>query len=442
MVAAMRILRDRPVDPRRRVPVSLVVALALVVSNAAAQKAKPETIHLPHPSGKYGVARIAYDWVDATRADTFSKVSGAHREMMVYVWYPTRRNLSGGSVADYVPNAGKIAAKLANDELQDGWGSSWRKIFAKKVVTDTHEQGPVLTGGERFPLLIFSPGQGVPVSSYTTLLQEVVSRGYVVASIEPTYESPAVGFPDGRVIRSVPEASENRKILPGESRKDFLQRQHAQEAPHLERLAADVLFVIDQLNVEAKRKVAPFVGETDFANLGAWGHSIGGRAAVRACQLDARIEACLNGDGAGPEGPIFSYQGAISIRQPFMWLETTPLPPPGDDALVRYQITREEWEKEHEKRLAKCERDLRSSLSGSYHVTITRSGLDHNSFTDWRMLEATDKGDFEKGVSALEPLEEYVMAFFDKYLKSDQHTILDEQRAGAGISVQKYRGVR
>lgn len=158
--------------------------------------------------------------------------------------------------------------------------------------------------------------------------------------------------------------------------------------------------------------------------------------------FDARIKACLNGDGAGPEGPIFSYQGAISIRQPFMWLETTPLPPPGGDALVRYQITREEWEKEHEKRLAKCERDLRSSLSGSYHVTISRTGLDHYSFTDWRMLEATDKGDFEKGVSALEPLEEYVMAFFDKYLKSDQHTILEEQRAGAGISVQKYRGVR
>lgn len=430
---------------RKEPLLSLIVLLVFAAPIPSPSETTQDKVQLPHPSGRYGVARIAYDWVDNRRPDTFSRDPGSHREIMVYVWYPAERDLSGGSLSEYLPYADEIAKKLSSEELEDGWGHSWHKIFSNQVLTDTHVKAPVASGRELFPLLIFSPGQGMPVAIYTTLLQEVVSRGYVVASFEPTYESPAVGFPDGRVIRSVPAAVENRQVAPGESRKDFLERQHVQEAPHLERLAADVRFVIDQLSSEAMRRsgAAPFAERTDFTNVGAWGHSVGGRAAARACQLDARIRACLNADGAGPDGPIFSYEGASSLRQPFMWIETTPLPPPSDQALALYKITRQEWEKEHEARLAGYERELRSCTSGSYHVTIDRPGIDHYSFTDWRMLEAESRGDFEKGSNALAPLEEYVIAFFDKYLKAAKNTTLDKPSpALAGISLQKYGNLR
>ena len=427
---------------RTRHFISLVAFLALAFPSFRSQQTKPDKVQLPHPSGKYGVARITYDWVDNRRPDTFSKDSGSHREIMVYLSYPTERNLSS-STSEYLPYADEIAKKLSSTELEDGWGHSWRKIFSNQVLTDTHEKSPVASGRERFPLLIFSPGQGMPVTSYTTLLQEVVSRGYVVASIEPTYESPAVGFPDGRVIRSLPEASENRQVLPSESRKDFLKRQHVHEAPHLERLAADMRFVIDRLSSEAKRgvDVAPFAERTDFKNVGAWGHSIGGRAAARACQLDERIRACLDADGSGPDGPIFSYAGARPLRQPFMWIETTPLPPPTDESLALYKITRQEWEKEHEARLAGYEQELRSCTSGSYHVTIDRPGVDHFSFADWRMLEAENREDSARGSKALEPLEDYIIAFFDKYLKGAKDTAIDTQRNASGISQQRYGNV-
>jgi pimeloyl-ACP methyl ester carboxylesterase len=430
---------------RRQTFLSLVVLLVLAAPIPSLSQTNQDKVQISHPSGKYGVARIAYDWVDNSRPDTFSRDSGSHREIMIYVWYPTRRGLAASSMSEYLPYADKIAAKLSSTELEDGWGSSWRRVFSNQVLTDTHDKAPISSGRKRFPLLVFSPGQGVPAASYTTLLQEIVSRGYVVASIEPTYESPAVGFPDGRVIRSAPTASENRQVTPGENRKDFLERQHVHEASHLERLAADVRFVIDQLSGEAKRRdgAAPFLERTDFTNVGAWGHSIGGRAAARACQLDARIRACLNADGAGPEGPIFSYEGAISLRQPFMWIETTPLPPPTDAVLAVYGITRQEWENEHTERLAAFERELRSCASGSYHVTIDTPGVDHYSFTDWRMVEAQNREEFDKGLKALAPLEEYVIAFFDKYLKAAKNTILDKQSpASAGVSLKKYGDLR
>ncbi len=392
----------------------LFASLALVAPVHSLSQIPQGKIQLPHPSGRYGVARIAYDWVDNSRPETFAKDSDVHREIMVYVWYPTELRVRG-KTSEYQPYADEIAKKLSSKDLEYEWGSSWRTVFSKQVLTDTHEKAPGPSGRERFPLLIFSPGAGMPATSYTTLLQEVVSRGYVIASIEPTYESPAVGFPDGRVIRSVPEASENRQIKPTENREQYLERMHTSEALHLERLAADVRFVLDQFRRLAKRrdKAAPFAKRIDFEDVGAWGHSIGGRVAARACQLDARIKACLNADGAGPDGPIFAYEKMTLLRQPFMWIEAEQMPPPTDQALATYKITRQQWEAEHAARMAGYEEELRSCAGGSYRIAINIPEIDHYSFTDWPLLEAKNKEDFEKGSKALELLGDYVIAFFD-----------------------------
>jgi hypothetical protein len=124
-----------------------------------------------------------------------------------------------------------------------------------------------------------------------------------------------------------------------------------------------------------------------------------------------------------------------------MWIETSPLPPPTDEALALYKINRQEWEKEREVRLAGYERELRSCKGGSYHVTINVPGVDHYSFADWRMLEAENK-EFDKGLKALEPLQEYVIAFFDKRLKAAKSTVLDTQRPPSGISLRTYGNIR
>jgi len=423
----------------------LVISLALIAPISSFPQTTQKTIRLPQPSGKYGVARIAYDWVDYSRRDAFSKVPGSHREIMVYVWYPTKSDLGNDSLSEYLPHADEITKKLSDKELEDGWGGSWHRVFSKQVLTDTHESTPVAAGAEKLPLLVFSPGEGVPDTSYTTLFQDVASRGYVVAAIEPRHESPAVGFPDGRVVRSSPEALVDRQIAPGEGRVQFLARMHALEAPHLDRWAADIRFVIDQLSTKVKRgnEATPFTDRIDVRKIGAWGHSIGGRAAARACQLDKRIRACLNADGAGPDGPIFPYEGTTPPRQPFLWIEASPTPPPTDEILALYKITRQQWQAERDARLAAFERQLRSCLGGSYHLAINIPGIDHYSFTDWALLEAENKEDFDKAARALDLLQNHVIAFFDKHLRNAKNTLLDkEANVSAGITLHKYGKAR
>jgi len=51
-----------------------------------------------------------------------------------------------------------------------------------------------------FPLVIFSPGLGASRLLYNQVLAELASRGYTVVSVDHTYETPIVEFPDGDAV--------------------------------------------------------------------------------------------------------------------------------------------------------------------------------------------------------------------------------------------------
>jgi Platelet-activating factor acetylhydrolase, isoform II len=402
-------------------------------------------IQLPHPSGRYGVARVAYDWMQRNDARPLAKASDTGHELMAYVWYPTSHRASR-TVADYLPHADRIAKNLSTTELQDEWGSSWHRVFTGRVLTDTYERSPAAVGGERFPLLIFSPGLNLSSTSYTSLIQEVVSHGYIVASIEPVYES-TVALPDGRIIRPTSDVLGSRRPLPGESWDEYLNRMHTSGMPQVERHAADIRFVIDQLTAlnRMQAETAPFAGRIDLQSIGVWGHSIGGRAATRACQLDSRIKACLNADGVGPDGPVFPYESAGLPRQPFMWIEASQLPPSIDSILTSYKITPQDSGKGHLAGLAakQQEQELEACPSGSYHLVVNDAGTTHYSFTDWPLLEAERQEDFNRASHALEPIETYSVAFFDRYLKHQDTALVDNgNTASAEVTLKKYGKAR
>src|SRR5205823_2889951 len=101
--------------------------------------------------------------------------------------------------------------------------------------------------------------------------------------------------------------------------------------------AEDIRFVIGQLTR------LPMARQLDFARVGALGHSAGGEAAALACQLDARIKACLNQDGAMHGLPFSRDASGKTMSQPFMyftrWL-ARPADP--DSVLPMMQISRRE----------------------------------------------------------------------------------------------------
>ena len=423
-----------------RLLLTSVIATALFASKptTVAQQVAATVKHLPGPSGKYAIGRIAYHWVDHSRIEQFSKVPGAKRELMVYVWYPADQSRDSKR-SRYLPGIDVIADGENGEDMRDFWGDSWALLRADKVENQTLDAPPVASGSEPFPLLTFSPGLGIPVTAYTTLIQEVVSHGYVVVAIEPTYEAPVVIFPDGREVPALPEATgRHLPAPPGETRDQFIKRMHTFDEPHINRWAADVRFSIDQITLlnGGKTSTAPFAGRLDLQDIAAWGHSFGGRGAARACQLDQRIKACLNADGLGPDGPIFVFEGESLPSQPFMWMEVHH-EPPTNAQLAPYGITRKEWDKNHQLQVATDEQQLRACPGGSFHVLLNSGGISHASFTDEPFIAATTEPPSKQASVALGLIGGYTVAFFDRELKHRTGTVLDNKTPDkAGVTVQ------
>jgi hypothetical protein len=424
----------------RTISASLLVSAACVSALVVGPQPATAGKRLPDPSGKYAVARTAFDWTDESRSETLSKVGAAHREIMVYVWYPTDKGNNNTNAA-YLPGVEIIAKSSANQSMKDFWGDSWPLVVSGQIAIETAEKAPIVGGKERFPLLVFSPGLGIPSTAYTALIQEVVSRGYIVASIEPTYEVPAVAFPDGRVLPFLDEATgRHQPVPPDETREKFLKRMHTFDEPHFDKWAADIRFTIDQVTTfnAAGSNRAPFSGRVDLRNIAAWGHSFGGRAAPRACQLDPRIKACLNADGLGSDGPIFTYPGAALPSQPVLWMEVFH-EPPSDEQLASAGISRNDWNKNHQVQLVVDEQQLKQCPGGSYHVSINLPGIDHFSFTDKPFIDSDKKEDVDDAVRALRAIEAYTIAFFDRYLKQEDQKLLNPSVARPnGISLEKF----
>src|SRR5579864_6707848 len=76
---------------------------------------------LPHPSGNFGVSRVAYDWVDSSRPETAINEPSAHRELMIYLWYPTDKKHVPMTRAQYLPGADKIAKDASAKDATEFW---------------------------------------------------------------------------------------------------------------------------------------------------------------------------------------------------------------------------------------------------------------------------------------------------------------------------------
>jgi len=272
------------------------ILIALFIAYLAVERNVPRS--LPAPTGPYAVGRSVYDWVDPARSDPLAGRLGVQRELLVWVWYPA--TLSPNAVpAPYVP----AAWSQARDKDQ-GLGIFVENNLAA-IKTHAYGNAPVASAPAAFPMLIMQPGMGPVPTDYTVMAEELASRGYVVAGINPTYTSNLIVFPDGRVVPRSNLGTIPDSATPAEVDQD------------MDRIGAvwrgDALFVADQLEGLNVDPSSPLHNRLDSDRMGFFGHSFGGATAIAVCQQDARCKAGVDMDGT----PSTALQ-AGSLPRPFM----------------------------------------------------------------------------------------------------------------------------
>lgn len=279
-------------SPRSRTRAAVLLSTAAVllttsctVPSATAAGAHSGALRLepPEPTGPHPVGRVDVPLTDDQRRDVWA--DEGERELMVSVWYPAAT--AGGERAPLL--SGAMADKLSADTEKAGlppgavdWAGSTTNAAADAPVSET-------TGG--LPTVLYSPGFADSRSMAAANAEELASRGYAVVTIDHTYESQVVEFPDGRVAKQFqPEEGWDTEAF----RKAVAVR------------VADTRFVLDSLEAPAdegggveRNRLPDGVGDAlDLSSVGMYGHSMGGFTSAEAMLVDERIDAGANLDGS------------------------------------------------------------------------------------------------------------------------------------------------
>ncbi len=217
---------------------------------------------------------------DQERLDPFTN-NTRHREVMLSLFYPAKLETFGlqnqrpiakildAALMPYMPpaTAAIYEAAFAEYGLPSGTLS---RIFTRCCLA-----APMSTQ-TALPLLIFSPGGGESRFLYTTIMEELARRGYIVAAIDHPYDALVVEFPNGRLVHA-----QGKKID-----RDLVELL-------VDTRAKDVSFVLDYLYSDPK----DFPLAINTSQVIAFGHSLGGATAAEAILNDTRINGGINLDG-------------------------------------------------------------------------------------------------------------------------------------------------
>jgi dienelactone hydrolase len=242
---------------------------------------------VPIPTGPEPVGTRLLRLVDSARPDPFLR-SGAKRELLVRFWYPANL-MQACKKADYTsPRVWSYFSQLAG-------------VPFPEVITNSCMDAPVAEGAH--PVVVFTHGYTGTFTDYTFIFEDLASRGYVVASVDHTYEATAVEFPDGRFVKS----------MLGSHFGDTWRGDDATLTFALSLRLQDLKFVVTELKQLNNKLDGPFAGKLDVSRIAIAGHSMGGATAFLALEQDPRLRAAVVLDGYLPSALIRPTQRPVFI---------------------------------------------------------------------------------------------------------------------------------
>ncbi|MFI6171937.1 alpha/beta hydrolase family protein [Nocardia sp. NPDC051052] len=289
---------------------ALLSAAALVAGSTGFSGASPVGVTvLPRPGGQSPVGTTTLHLVDAARPDPFKPERS--RELMVSVFYPAAQ-------IDKYPRA-HYASTVLIPELEKRYG-----IELPGLLTNSYSGAPALAGSA-YPVVLFTPGAGVSRVESTGLAEDLASRGYVVVTIDHTYEAQLVEFPGGRLVQSAPMPAFDKET-----------RHRFADARML-----DVQLVLNSLtglargeNPDAEHRDLPsgLDRALDLDRIGLIGHSLGGFTAVESMHDDRRIDAAIDLDGQIGIDEDFGRAATDGVDRPVLVLTSQQINEVGDAA--------------------------------------------------------------------------------------------------------------
>jgi dienelactone hydrolase len=243
-----------------------VAWLAPADGSEATRKARPPD---PLSAGPFPVGVTTTVFVDAGRTDNLTKQP---RTLVTEIWYPATdeaKQMPKNKYSDFIP--GGVTPEI--DKLITGTFKISLADVDKLFWNEAHRDAPVREG--RFPLVVFSHGNGGTRYQNTFWCDYLASHGYIIASPDHT------GNARWTVIDGKPIVAAGSERL-----------NSAKDRP------LDVCFLLDQMIRWDTGADARFAGRIDTDHAAISGMSFGSFTAHWAADRDPRFKAVVAMSGA------------------------------------------------------------------------------------------------------------------------------------------------
>jgi predicted dienelactone hydrolase len=385
-VGAAGRLRHQPSWPRGRQIAGALLGLILFIPAAALPYLLPVPQPLP-PSGPYAIGTFTLHRVDQSRREIYSDDPTARRELLLQIWYPADPN-PDDVTAPYLEHSHIFGPALA------GFFELPPFLFnhINLARTAAFANAPMAPGDQAYPLILFSHGLNGFRGQNTTIVQELASYGYIVATIDHTYGNVVSIFPDGRSIFRSPDLFSEEGDPPRTGQ------------TLVQVWAEDLAFTLDELARLNNTTAGGMNGRLDLSRVGIFGHSTGGGATLTLCQQDPRCTA-----GLALDSWLIPTPDDIETNpppQPFMFINTPAWISPENTARGQRIIE------------AMPEQALLLTIAGADHFDFSDLPL-FSPLTHQLGLTGTINGRL-----MTEILNRHVLAFFDSTLRGQDSDLL------------------
>jgi Chlorophyllase enzyme len=339
---------------------------------------------LPAPSGEYNIGTRIFFVTDSSRFDSVLNKRG--RDLIFQIWYPSLSKQK--STLSYIP--GDLIKAMQKDEYNNIDSISLLKWGNLKTHASVNIPNNV---SKKFPILFFLHGFGVSRYSYITIIEDLVSHGFVVVSIDSPHSGLMV-LPNGEIINTL---YDGKPVVKCES------------------MAKDVSFVYDWIKNSKDERLIKLIPVIDFSKAGVVGHSLGGAAALETCRIDNRFSACIDLDG-DPFGKVED----VGLSKPTLILLNAPL-----YSADRFKEpgSKEKWDSMGNER-KKMWQDIFIKNENNPAYAIRILGTNHFSFTDFPFVTIQYYRNSNAGIiinkeKGLLIITSYIKAFFDRFIMGD-----------------------
>ncbi|KAI1057242.1 hypothetical protein LB507_001470 [Fusarium sp. FIESC RH6] len=251
-----------------------------------------KAILMPSPPGPYDVAVRDFELIDPNRNDNFAPEPNTKRRIMVSAYLPIdAKHHCKPEVIPYMP---ALTASVFGDlgttlGIPNGTLESFEMEFCNISTIKPSKSK------KHFPVAMFSPGAQGTRLVYGAMARSLASLGYIVFTMDHTYEALVVEFPDGSAAYHTTNDTPDLVMLEARTK--------------------DASFLTAQLSNKTLTNsiFANFPGTFNPKKVAIYGHSFGGSTAAVTVKRDPRIIG-----GLGLDAPIYGSVNHEGFKKPFI----------------------------------------------------------------------------------------------------------------------------